>query len=177
MPRTILSALTNSLEGDVTQIRALLQIDYTTTLRLYSGWPTNKTVDAQTWTACGFDVISYEEDINGGQNASVQIPHSETVLGAAGYEGVFLSEPPDNQVAKLWFYNESAGQTKLLLDGLLKTGDLDRAGLYFTLNLTGKINSTRRTPRSRWGAPAWNHVVAAGTIVNWKQQKYKIERG
>ena len=177
MPRGLTAAVSSATEGTVTKLRLLLQLDLTTPLYLYSGWPSSKAVYGHTWEAGGFDLVAYDENQNGVQRATVLVPYSSTILGASGHEGLFLTDPPDSQTCSLWLYEIDTNFRDLILEGIIEDGNLDPNGLYIQFNLAGKINGRKRIPRERWGPPAWNRVLTAGTVIVWKQQKYRAVKG
>ena len=177
MPRTITSTLDATLATRVTRPRFILEMLYTTPMRLYTGWPTDTTKFSRTWKAGGFELISYEQNRNGSQKARVRVTYSQDVLGTAIYESAFLTEGFDGQVSSLYYIDPVSRSTEdLIIDGYVDDGRIEPNGVSATVDIVGKISSRLRLPRTRFTSPAWTRLVVPGTVVNWKRDKYTIER-
>lgn len=175
MPRTLDTNLDSSLDSTITEPRMLVKLVYSTTLRLYSGWPTDQVLGATTWAAGGVDVVSYAETRAGVQTAQIYVPYSSAIMGVADYEGLFINEGFDGQLADLWYYDPASQETKkLIVNGFVDDGQLSPSGLGATLQIVGRISSRLRIPRGRFAPPVWNRMIVRGTVIEWQGQRYRV---
>lgn len=175
MPRTLNASLDTSLDSTITEPRLLVQLVYSTTLRLYSGWPTDQVVFSKTWVAGGVDVESYAETRAGVQTAQLYVPYSSAIMGVADYEGLFLNEGFDGQLCSMWYHDPASNKTHHLLDeGFVDDGQISPNGLGATLQIVGRISSRLRIPRGRFAAPTWNRMIVRGTVIEWQGQRYRV---
>jgi len=175
MSRTLPSTLESSLSAVVTKPRALLELEYSTVLWLYSDWPAGVTHDAKTWVAGGFDFGNYEERPTGAQELRVTIPHQSLIMGTDDWEVLFVTEGFDGQSASFYYFDEDADESAILLSGgTVEDGSIGE--LDTNLIISGKIGTRNRAPRLFFAKPAFNTDIPAGTHLFWQGQQYNLEK-
>lgn len=166
MPRNLTPDIGASVDFTITSRRWLLELQYSTVLRLYSGQGTISW-NGFVWTSSAFDISGPTFDSVGRGNAKAIFSNldatlSAILLGPQGATGI---------PASIYYYDNNDAQ--LLMAGFLDGAEIDtRANINIvTENLTGKS-----APRLVAGPPLMNHITPSGTIISWGNERITVER-
>lgn len=171
MSRTLTTEQQSAVTTTVTTPGYLVELGYSTTLRLSSRG--DQSWDGNTWMGGRMGKISGLVATGGGD----QLGRIELVNSDLAYSALVLNEGATDIRCRVWvFYGDNPADASLLLDGV--TDGADIAPDKVRLNVVGESMRTASFPRRVIGpSTGFNHLRPSGTRITWGGQTYVLERG
>lgn len=171
MSRTLTPAQQASVAATVTTPGYLVELGYSTTLRLSSRG--DQSWDGYTWTGGRLGKVSGLTSTGGGdQRGRIELVNSDLA-----YSALVLNEGAADIRCRVWvFYGDNPADASLVLDGVTDGADIapDKVGL----SVVGESMRTASFPRRIIGpSTGFNHLRPSGTRITWGGQTYVLERG
>ena len=168
--RALTAALLTELGLSVTRPGYLVQIGYSTVLRL----STMGTISwaGQTWAAANVKVSGISQDGNGAASGSLQLGNTDGAYGA-----LVLTEGAADVPLTVWACYAGAtasGDPVLLADCVADGAEIDAEKV--TLTLAPQKNGTLHSPRVFISKPTFNFLQPAGTKIVAGGETFTLER-
>ena len=171
MPRSV--DFSAELSRKITRPFKLIYIGFSTPLYISTGGTVS--FDGQTWTKGTASVDSIDQGDAAMTNGSITLLNSDNSISA-----FVLSEGARDKACKIY---EAYLDTSGLLAGtpeLVFSGVMDGVNItpeHVRINIQSYSEAIVKAPRYFCGPPLMNHVPPDGTIVQWGNDKYTLERG
>lgn len=169
MARTLTTAVSNAVDDTVTAPRYLVELGWSTTVRLC----TRETVtwSGYSWTGDGCRVESVG-GTNADQRAAITLPNHDGAYGALALsEGLHDLEV---KIYALYADTFAADDGVLLFDGITNGGEVTTTEVR--IECVAMRSAMMYAPRIRLQPPLLNHAPAAGSTLTWAGDNYVLER-
>lgn len=171
--RTLTTPTANATASTVTTPAYLVEIEFSTVLRLSTR--NDQSWGGYTWTGGRLGKVSgLSWDGKGQQTGALDLINTDLV-----YSALVLNEGVADRRVRVWkFYGDNPATLDpvAVFDGVADAADIGPDAVRLTL--VGQNNKTLYSPRRFIGpATGFNHLCPAGTKITWGGQTYILDRG